>query len=164
MGFMVIGARGVVGDVEEFIRLLRAEAEKVGLQVQAFDADMVFGEDHILSALEHAERAFHRGSNVASDLMVEVLVYAAGERQISRAMEKMGLKEGAERLVLLAVDEGDVDALLAEVSLVRDDSLVEGNPDHLHAYGITETELKTVPPEKAMDLVLERVALVDILR
>ncbi len=164
MDCTVVGARGVVDNVEAFIQGLRAKAAKTGLQVQVFDADMVFGEDHLRSALKHAERAFQRGKNVASDLMVEVLVYAAGERQISRALEKMGLKEAADRLVLLALGKGDVETLLAEMRLVRDDTLVDGDPKHLAAYGITEAELGTVPPERVLDLVLERVALVDVYR
>ncbi len=34
----------------------------------------------------------------------------------------------------------------------------------LAAYGISEEELATVPPEQALDLVLERVAMVDLLK
>ncbi len=164
MAYTVVGARGVVGDVETFIEGLRREADRAGLQIQAFDADMVFGEDHLISALKHAERAFQRGTNVASDLMVEVLVYAAGERQISKALEKMGVKEGTEGLVVLALGEGDMNAFLEGTGLIRDDALVEGQPDHLRAYGITEEELETVSPERVLDLVLERVAMVDALR
>ncbi len=103
----VVGARGNVEDVEGFVEALKAEASSRGLQAQAFNADMVFGEDHLLSAWEHAERAFQRGTNVATDPMVEVLLYAAGDRQIGRAIERMGIKKGKGPIVLLVVGEGE---------------------------------------------------------
>ncbi len=164
MEYTVAGARGETPSVDAFVEALRAQAEQVGLEVQAFDADMVFGENHILSALQHAERAFRRGTNLAADRMMEVLVYAAGERQISNALEKMGVKEGKDRIVILAVGEGDVNRLLEGLGLERDDSLVEGRRDMLQAFGITDKEAETVPPDRLFELVLERVALVDLLK
>jgi KEOPS complex subunit Cgi121 len=164
MEFTLVGARGRIEDSEDFVERLRSKATDMGLDVQVFDANLVFGRDHISSALEHALRAFERGTNVASSLMMEVLVYASGERQISTALEKMGVKEGRDGVVIVALGEGDVNHLLEEVGLERDDSIIEGQVEMLPAFGITERELETVPPAKVMDLVLERVALVDILR
>lgn len=164
MEFMLVGVRVRVGDPAAFVERLRSAASGLGLDVQAFDADMVFGRDHIASALEHARRAFERGTNVASSLMMEVLVYAAGERQISTALDKMGVKEGKDGVVILAVGEGDVDRLLEELRLRRDDSLIDGKAEMLAVFGITERELETVPDDRVMDLVLEKVAMVDILK
>ncbi|MEE9592425.1 MAG: KEOPS complex subunit Cgi121, partial [Thermoplasmata archaeon] len=84
----VVGARGSVGPVQAFIERLHVAAVESGLEAQAFDSDLVFGEEHLLVAWDHAERAFARGSNVASDRMVEVLLFAAGERQIAKALMK----------------------------------------------------------------------------
>lgn len=159
----VVGARGDVEDVEAFVAALKAEAEARGVRAQAFDADMVFGEDHLLSAWEHAERALQRGTNVAADPMVEVLLYAAGERQIDKAIEKMGVKAGRGRVVLLIVG-GEGKGLMEALGLERDDAAVVGERSKLAAFGISEEELATVPPEQAFDLVLERVALVDLLK
>ncbi|MFQ6013748.1 MAG: KEOPS complex subunit Cgi121, partial [Thermoplasmata archaeon] len=78
-----VGAQGDIGPVQEFIARLRRAAEELGLEAQAFDADLVFGAEHLLVAWDHAERAFARGTNVASDRMMEVLRFAAGERQIT---------------------------------------------------------------------------------
>jgi KEOPS complex subunit Cgi121 len=164
MEFTLVGARGRIESVEDLVDRLRSVASELGLEVQAFDADMVFGRDHIASALEHARRAFERGSNVATSLMMEVLVYASGERQISTALEKMGVKEGSDGLVVLAVGGGDVDRLLEGVGLERDDSLIEPRREMLPAFGISEMEMETVPQEEAFDLVLERVAIVDVMK
>ncbi|MFQ5837816.1 MAG: KEOPS complex subunit Cgi121 [Thermoplasmata archaeon] len=160
----VVGARGSTGPIEDFMNRLQAEADKLALEAQAFNADMVFGKDHILSAVDHARRAFERGTNVASNFMMEVLVYASGERQISAALEKMGLKEGEGGMVVLAVGGGDAEALLQRLGLERDDSLAEGRLEMLRDFGITKEEIDTVPSDRVFDLVLERVALVDVLK
>jgi KEOPS complex subunit Cgi121 len=76
----VIGVQGEVGPVREFVTRLRELAREMGLEVQTFDADMVFGSEHLLVAWDHAARAFERGTNIASDRMMEVLLFAAGER------------------------------------------------------------------------------------
>lgn len=164
MRYLVVGARGRLSRVEKFMEALQSEAHSVGLEAQAFDADMVFGKDHILSAVHHAERAIEEGTNVASSRMLEILVYASGERQISTALEKVGLKEGKGRMVILALGEGDVNQLLERLGLERDDSLIEGQREMLPTFGITEEEVETVLPDRVFDLVLERVALVDIVR
>lgn len=160
----VVGARGDVRDVEGFVEALKAEAAARGLQAQAFDADMVFGEDHLQSAWDHAERAMQRGTNAASDPMVELLLYAAGERQIGRAIEKMGVKEGRGRLVLQVVGDGDVEGLLQALGLRRDDEVVQGDVAMLPKFGISDAEVATVPAAQVLDLVLERVAMVDLMK
>lgn len=164
MKYTVVGARGKVGHVEDFVRRLQQESERLGLKAQAFDADMIFGEDHLLSAAEHAERSFARGSNVASDLMVEVLVYAAGERQISKALQKVGVKDDQERIVLLMDAEERVGDFLKSLDLSRDDGLIPGKLESLLEFGISEDEIQTVPPERVLDLVLEQVAFVELLK
>ncbi|MFQ5552936.1 MAG: KEOPS complex subunit Cgi121, partial [Thermoplasmata archaeon] len=153
-----------IGPVRAFIERLREAAAERGLEAQAFDSDLVFGAEHLLAAWDHADRAFAHGSNVASDRMVEVLLFAAGERQITRALEKLGLKEGKDRLALLVAGEGDPDVLLKKLELVRDDSLLAGRVDMLPAFGITKEEIETVADDRVFDLVLERVALAALRR
>lgn len=160
----VVGARGEIGEVEPFIRRVREAAAARGLEVQVFDADMVFGEEHILVAWEHALRAFERGTNVASDRMVEVILFASGERQISDALAKMGLRSGQKRIVLLVVGEGVTSELLDELGLEGDDRQVAGRVDLLPAFGITQEELDMIPSDRAFDLVIERVALAELWR
>ncbi len=67
-------------------------------------------------------------------------------------------------MVILSVGEGDSEELLRTLDLERDDGLLEGELGMLDAFGISEEERKTVPGEKVFDLVLERVARVDLLR
>ncbi|MFQ5919379.1 MAG: KEOPS complex subunit Cgi121 [Thermoplasmata archaeon] len=160
----VIGARGKVGPVPEFVVRLKEVAGDQGLEAQAFDADMVFGEEHLLVAWDHAERAFARGTNIASDRMMEVLLFAAGERQIETALAKMGLKERQDRLVLLILGEARLSRLLTDLGLERSDDLIDAQVDKLAAFGVSEEEVQSVESERVFDLVLERVALGELWR
>ena len=68
----------------------------------------------------------------------------------------------------MIVSEGDseysevISNLLSELNLVQDDSVLEGNIEVLKRFGISKTEIDVVHPDKLGDLILERVAMVDI--
>jgi len=91
-----------VDDVEAFVADLGAVGDEHGAAVQAFDAAYVADRAHLGSAVAHADRAFERGENVASERAVEVLLYAAGRRQIRQALE-MGVGEGEQPVVVVVV-------------------------------------------------------------
>ncbi len=137
----VVGASGAIDDVESLIAYFR-ESKGDGI---ALDADEVFGMDHIISALKHAERAFERGENVSSRLLMETLLYASGERQISLAIERMGVKPGKGRTVLL-LEGSQKEEALSRLGLTEDPSLIGADDD---------AQTKEA---------LERVAMVDILK
>jgi KEOPS complex subunit Cgi121 len=150
------------GGSNALLRRAGALSEEVAL----LDADKVCGADHLGSAVQHARRAFLQGTNASNTLGMEVILYASGERQISKAQRKMGLHQGTERVavVLLGPQEGEVDRVLAELGLERDDSLLRCTPEKGRAFGIDEGELSTVGAERLPDLVLEKVAFVDLLK
>ncbi len=160
----VIGARGKVGPVRGFVARLREVAGELGLEAQAFDADMVFGAEHLLVAWEHTERAFGRGTNIASDRMIEVLLFAAGERQIETAIAKVGLKEGQPGMVLLIRGESDPTQLIRRLGLERADELLDARIDMLAAFGVSQEEMHSVERDRVFDLVFERIALGELWR
>jgi KEOPS complex subunit Cgi121 len=153
----VLGARGQVGDVEAFIDALRQLNGGEGL---ALDADMICGKDHLVSAAMHATRAFERGDNVSGSVVLETQLYASGERQISKAMKKMGIKLGMERIALVFFNVEDPNAALERLGLVRDDDVLDASVEKAIRFGISPDELKAVPEDMVEDLVLERVAFV----
>ena len=53
---------------------------------------------------------------------------------------------------------------MSSLNLKRDDKVLEGDVDTLKRFGITEDELSTIPESKYGDLLLEKVALVDIIK
>lgn len=135
-----------------------------GFEVQLLDARTVCGRDHLVSAAEHAERAVREGTNVAKSLAVEFVVYASGERQIADALAKVGIRNDTREFAVVLFGGGDPDEVLKELALTRDDSVLESSREKLEAFGITDAEIESLPPDRVNDLVLERVALVDLLK
>jgi KEOPS complex subunit Cgi121 len=163
----LLDGTATVDDLDSFLAVLDDAAETTGTTVQAFDADYVVSAAHLERALDRADRAIARGENVARERAVEVLCYAAGRRQINRALE-MGVAEGENRVVVL-VDSaaGDEEAEAAAVDRLRDhveEAPVLGaydEPTVREFFDITDAELGAVDGDLA-DLVLERVALLDV--
>nr|WP_272931518.1 KEOPS complex subunit Cgi121 [Halobacterium noricense] len=159
----------VVEDVEVFVAALPEGGPET--VVQAFDAAYVADREHLAAAVEHADRAFDRGENVASDRSVEVLLYAAGRRQIREALE-MGVDEG-EQAVVVVVAGGDEDSAAAAVAAFLDGGrvLAADEPSGAGVYGDRETireffdvsdaELDAAAGDLA-GVVRERVTLLDV--
>ncbi len=141
------------------------ELEKgLGVEILLMDADLVFGKEHIESAVEHAIRAFERDKNVASTKMMEVLLYASGERQLSTAIKKMGIGTKTRDVAVVVSDCERLDDVVTTLGIRRDDSKLEGRVEMLGRFGISKKAIASVPKVKVLDLVLERVAMVDMLK
>ena len=89
MDFKVIGMRGDTC-FDDIVKHFTS----MGGDVVLFDPDMIVGRDHLMSAAKHAERSFSEGTNRSKTLLTEIILYAAWERQISKALAKMKPKEG----------------------------------------------------------------------
>ena len=81
------------GDVDAFVDRLGSIGGANDVTVQAFDARYVVSRRHLERALEVADRERERGEGIVRDRGVEITLYAAGRRQIDRAME-MGVSTG----------------------------------------------------------------------
>jgi KEOPS complex subunit Cgi121 len=172
---IVVGARGTISNVDEFLRKLLEFATEEQIVVQAINAEALYGKEHLLSAAEHALRSFAQSTNATNSLGLEILLYAAGERQITKAIKKMGVRTGRQKLAFILVDpknqrrtrkayEHAIEKLLCMFHLTPDETVLEGSLNTLKHFGITEQERRTVPKEKYGDLILERVAMVDVLK
>ncbi|MYL16532.1 hypothetical protein GLW36_07690 [Halorubrum terrestre] len=169
-----------IDDLDAFLADLDGVAEETGAVVQAFDADLVVSATQLREAARLAARSIARGEAVARDPGVEVLLYAAGRRQIDRALE-LGVSEGEQTAVVLVADFGDVPGadrpaadLDGAVEAVRElavDSTETPDGDALDAafdegrvrefYAVTDRELAATNGDLA-DVVRERVALLDV--
>jgi KEOPS complex subunit Cgi121 len=97
-----------VAEIENVDRLIERLGEigaTHGCVITAFDARYLVGRTHVEQAVELAKRAVRRGENVADDRAIEVLLYAAGRRQIDRAIE-IGVPAGEEPVVV-CVEHGE---------------------------------------------------------
>ena len=169
----VIGAKGSIQDMDLFFKQILSLSKKYKIVIQVIDADIVYGKNHLISASEHAVRAFGQKKNSTNSLAMEILLYASGERQIQRAIQKVGIKKGNVNIALVFVDEVQengkvsdtiVGKILEALNLIRDDKVLEGDIDTLRKFGITQQELMTVPKNKHGNIILEKVAMVDVIK
>lgn len=150
-----------VESVDDFVANFGAIGDEHDCAVQAFDADYVADRRHLESAVEHADRAFERGENVATDRAVEILLYAAGRRQIRRAME-MGVSEGSHEVVVVVDGDDEPRAAAAVTDLLDEQQTLGGDPETLKAFfDVRDAELDATARSLA-DVVRERVALLDV--
>lgn len=148
--------RGEVRDVRALVDRLR------GKPIQLLRADRVYGRDHLARAATLAARAIAEGRARSADLPTETLVYAAGERQVSRALALLGLAEGSREIAAVSWDPVALDALARAEGWTREDALLAGDAGALEAFEVSAEERAMLPRERWGDLILERVALVDV--
>jgi len=166
-------------NVEDFFKKIKTAA---GLaQVQVFDASRIAGWRHIYFATLNAVKAFSDKRNISSNLAVEILLYASGQRQIQKACEMIGVRSTtASVAIVILADDGEVaETSLKKVSQVvngfRDDAVVEAITDAKFEllkkiFTITDFEIEakmegdSFRVEALVDLIIERVALLAIRR
>ena len=169
----IVEGRVVIEDLDAFLAELEAMRAETGAVVQAVDADRVADADHLRLATRLAARAIARGEAVARDPAVEVLLYAAGRRQIDRALE-LGVESGERRVGFVVADFGDVpradepraslEAAVEAVEQLCEPAQVLGAFDEAAVrsyYEVTDGELDAAAGDLPA-LVRERVALLDV--
>jgi KEOPS complex subunit Cgi121 len=176
----IIAGTVSIAAVEDFLAVLREIGKNYAVTIQAMDAALIAGEEHITSAVTKAIRAVSKNQSITSDLGLEILLYAAGKRQIERAL-KMGVTEGDKKVAIVIVNEGgggkDLELVAEEVKRkteMKEEPIRELELDVEHNeqkrdklkkfFAITEEELNAVGGQKLKMLVLERVALLDVLK
>ena len=163
----LVEGTATVDDVDAFVARLGEIGDAHDVTVQAFDARYVVGREHLERARALADRETERGEAIARDRAVEILLYAAGRRQINQAIE-MGVDEGTTPAVVLVdgEDAADESAAAEAVRELLDPAATLGEFDRqrvLDFFDITETELDATDGTLA-DLVCERVALLVVER
>jgi len=158
-----------IEDLRKFLKTLNNISSANNVTIQALDADKIAGERHIRFAVKKATDAMEAHTNVANDLGVEIMRYAAGERQIEKAFS-IGLHEGENSAVFVIVGE-EQSLSLAVIALLEIidekpllDYSVSKRESIISQFNITESEIEAVGEDKIPELVIERVALVDVLK
>lgn len=153
-----------IEDIEMFLRKIKEKRKSKDTVILALDADKLAGEKHLKFAIEKAMNSFKTGRNIAKDPGKEIMLYAAGTRQINRAM-KIGVHNGKNNIALVGIGN-DIDlSVFDEITsgnvLKYDQSK---NRVLMDFFNITDEEIKAVGVDKVPELVLERVALVDVMK
>ncbi len=172
----LLECRLAVADLDAFLERIATIADQYQVTIQTFDANYVADRTHLERAVAFADRAIDRGENVARDRAVEILLYAAGRRQIDRALE-MGVAEGeCNAVVLVDADPasgddrepdsrefGAIEDLAALESVLEQISTLKAPDTEVLRtfFDISEAELAATDASLAA-LVCERVALLEV--
>jgi KEOPS complex subunit Cgi121 len=159
----LVEGRADIADLDAFLEAIDGIGANTESRIQVFDARYVVDRTHLERAVELATRAQERDEMIARELAVEILLYAAGRRQIQDALT-MGVSEGSCPVVAVVVggDEASARERLAER---LDPESTLGAPDEdrlMDFFDITEGELGVTGD--LAPLVHERVAMLVVNR
>ncbi len=170
IAYEIRAARCAIDDKPGFLRLLTETARRFNTHIICFDAEMIAGRRHAESAMRHAIRSFEAGTAISKTIEMEALLYAAGSRQCSVAAS-FGFHEGENCLWVCCYppEEGVWEGLAAilhfEDACAWDHIDPKKRERLLEIFEISSDELGSLDNEdRVADLVLERVALLDVMR
>lgn len=155
---------------EAFLKTHRKQVNNTELQF--FDADLVATEEHLYFAVLNALQAFRVKTNISKSVAVEVMLFASAQRQITRAIEHIGLKQGRRNMAVAIIGdnpqavEAQFEALSAYLGSRADETVFQLTPAKEKqiqaAFEISTEEIKAVkgPAQQVLvSLVVEHMAL-----
>jgi len=164
----IFQARFEIAGKRRFLDEIRAIADGSGTHIIFFDADAVAGREHVEAALRHAWRSYVHGTPIANSFEMEALLFAAGTRQCSAATG-FGIHEGENRayICICPPSAAAADRLGALVTYVEEDweMITPEDRERLMAlFSVTPEEVEAVGVHRFRELVIERVALLEVYR
>jgi KEOPS complex subunit Cgi121 len=157
-----------IDDEGRFLAGIRQASMDHGSVIVLLNADNMAGIAHAESAILHAFRAYREKTTISNSLEMEVLLYAAGSRQCSVAT-RFGIHRGWNRVYLCICPPdsrvwGLLCPLVTEVHEDWEQIDVEKACRLRELFSITPEELRAVGTGSIRELVLERVALLEVYR
>lgn len=170
---VLTGFRNVdIKDAEEFVKAARGATPQKA-SVQFFNAELVATWQHLYFAVLNALLAFRSKCNISKSVAMEVMLYAAAQRQIRKAIQLIGVKRDSANVavVVIGTNPDSVKSALSAVSkrvgVEPDETVLELAREKVRsirkAFGIRAEELEAVDEKDAeqalVNLVIERTAL-----
>ncbi len=162
MTFDIAGAKGSVANPEDVVRTAAKWGSSRGAEMCLLDARSVFGRDHLESAVLHAIRARDSRTMSSRSVAMETLLYAAGARQVQDALRAVGLRRDTTTIGVVLFGPAGVEDFLRHMEWTRDDRVLEAAGKSLRDFGISDRKAASVLEAQRADLVLEKVALLDV--
>ena len=150
----------------ELLSSISALEKKLQCSIQVMRADRVFGRDHVESAFMKTVRAFANNDNISDSITLETMIYMSGCRQIQEALVFIGVEDETSEIVCISTcDEMDVPEIAKDLALEVDESIL-GDLSQKDAETFVSEAFKgaDIKGVKVLDLVLERISRVDILK
>ncbi len=157
-----------ITDEAAFLEKVRCIARSFNTHIIFFDADKIAGKKHVESALGHAIRAVNENFCISNSFEMEALLYAAGSRQCINGVS-FGIHSGHNNsyLCICPPDTEAFEQIRPLVTPVHDDweTISPEKVDVLiNLFDITPQELDVTGISRLQELVLERVALLEVYR
>ncbi|MHA1474341.1 MAG: KEOPS complex subunit Cgi121 [Promethearchaeota archaeon] len=83
--------------IDQFIQLKEEIMNQFNISFQMFNSKFIISEDQLKFILHHVYSTFSLKSNISKQFGVEFLLYLSHERQITKAIEKVGVKNPNEK-------------------------------------------------------------------
>ena len=166
--YEIRAAIATITDRAAFLQNIQTIANAHNTHIICFNADMLAGTRHAHTALCHAVRSYTKGTMVSNTLEMEALLFAAGSRQCSLAAP-FGIHAGENHLYVCCYPNSDTvwDALAPIIRVVDDAwSCIDSQKQAylMDLFTITHEELTTTNDDCLTDLILERIALLEVYR
>lgn len=158
----IAGFKAKITDIQETLETINNLTSRCCSRciIQLMDADGIAGKKHLLHGIIHSINAFNRGENLANDIGIEICIRLSAQRQISKALDILGLKKGEMNIAAVFINCPDyfVDEL-ANV-FYMDDSVLNPNNNLKEVYNISDKELDIMNIEdilidKTSELIVE---------
>ena len=149
----ILGFTASIDSVEGALDEINSLKED-GEIIQLLNADSVVSRNHIIHGVNQAFLAFERGENLAKDISVEIVLRCSAQRQISKAFDMLGLKEGDMNLCVVLINSKNHFQELSSL-FDFDESVLVGNFNNLvDVYGVSDVELETMSLE---EIIIDRI-------
>lgn len=155
MDIKILGFRGNIDSVTQTLDKINSLKNNNDEIIQLLNADAIAGLMHVKHGVNQAYLAFSRGENLANDLSVEICLRCSAQRQISRAFEILGLKEGKMNLCAILINCSN--EYVDELSLMfdrDDDVLIADESKLMEIYDISKEELANMHIE---DIIIDKI-------
>jgi len=147
---------------KEMLEKVMLMSEKRNVIIQLFDARKIATWKHIFIATINAIAAFKQKRNIASQLSLEILLYATAQRQIKDAINLLGVSEETKVVAILVLGETEKKVVSAFKQVVdflngkEEENLLEIFNEAklnklLNTFKISEEEINAVITEESKE-------------
>jgi len=145
---------------DALVKLASEKGEGV-YAIQFLDSSLIASIGHLLSAAQNAVNAWKGDYMLTRGLDAEILVYASAQRQISRAIENLGIRDGLQSIALVVVggSKKDVRSVITKmITKVGEEVKTAFVPDRerlerlMHHYGVDEKEVKALTDSDEIEI------------
>ena len=154
MDLQILGFKGEIDSVGDTLNRINS-IKKDSQIIQLLNADAIAGIRHVKHGVNQAFLAFERGENLANDLSVEICLRCSAQRQISKAFDLLGLKEGPMNLCVILIDCDDYTDELSRLFTLDENVLTPDEDKLKEIYSVDEDELKILDIE---DIIIDRIS------